>query len=212
MTYLNEEIKAEALTKNLDGFTRFLFSIAADSGKFLDLTKISKNIGVPRQTVQRFFEILEDTLLIRRCEAFAKSEKSRLIQHPRFFFFDNGVLNVLLNNFNVSEDRKGLLFENLFFNQLSTSLSYSDHDYRLSTYRTSAGAEVDFVLELNGDIFALEVKSGAYSKKDLGGFQSLQNYLGKKIKSYVIIPEGRHAIIDGIEIMPWQQWLRKFIG
>lgn len=87
MIYLNEEVKAEALTKNLEGFTRFLFKIAADSSKYLDLTKISKMVAVPRQTTQRYFEILEDTLLAYRLEAFAKSEKRRLIQHPRFFIF-----------------------------------------------------------------------------------------------------------------------------
>lgn len=108
----------------------------------MDLSKISKSIAVPRQTVQCFFEILEDTLLLRRVEAFAKSDKRRLIQHPKFFIFDNGVLNSLLQNFTLSEDRKGYLFENLIFNQLITSLSYSDYDFRLSSYRTDAGAEV----------------------------------------------------------------------
>ena len=111
--YLNEEIKAEALTKNIEGFTRFLFALAADSSKYLDLTKISKNAAVPRQTTQRFFEILEDTLIVKRVDAFAKSEKRRLIQHPRFFIFENGVLNALLGNFNCSVDRRGFLFETL---------------------------------------------------------------------------------------------------
>jgi predicted AAA+ superfamily ATPase len=60
-TYLNEEIKAEALTKNIEGFTRFLFLMAAYSTQFLDLTKISKGAAVPRQTVQRYFEILRQT-------------------------------------------------------------------------------------------------------------------------------------------------------
>jgi hypothetical protein len=48
------------------------------------------------------------------------------------------LLNALLNNFTIPDDRKGFLFENLFFNQLQTSLSYSDQDYRLSTYKTNA--------------------------------------------------------------------------
>lgn len=208
-TYLHEEIKAEALTKNLDGFTRFLFSIAADSTKFLDLSKVSKNIGVPRQTVQRFFEILEDTLIVQRCEAFAKSEKRRLVQHPRFFIFDNGVLNALLGSFSLSVDRRGLLFENLFFTQLKTSLAASNLDYRLSTYRTDNGAEVDFVLEIEDRIFALELKSGAFGKKDLNGFKSFQDFMGKrKIENYVLTPEGPHRLIDDIEVLSWQDFLK----
>lgn len=209
MTYLQEEIKSEALTKNLDGFTRFLFSLAANSSQYLDLNKISKNVGVPRQTVQRFFEILEDTLIVNHCQAFAKSEKRRLIQHPRFFIFDNGVLNSLLGNFNVSADRRGFLFENLFFNQLKTSLANSDLDYRLSSYRTNSGAEVDFVLEVDQKIYALDVKSGAFGKKDLGGFKSLREFTSSKIHPYVLVSEGPHRMIEDIEVIPWQDFLKK---
>jgi predicted AAA+ superfamily ATPase len=205
--YLNEEIKAEALTKNLEGFTRFLFTLAAESSHFLDLSKVSKNASVPRQTVQRFFQILEDTLIIKRVEAFAKSEKRRLIQHPKFFFFDNGVLNSLLSNYTCSLDRRGVLFENFFFNQLSTSLSYSDLDYRLSTYRTDAGAEVDFVLELEGQVIAIEVKTGHFGKSDLGGFNSLERFLKKPLKKVVITDKFNSRKIEDIEVMPWQSFL-----
>jgi predicted AAA+ superfamily ATPase len=208
-TYLHEEIKAEALTKNLEGFTRFLFCIAADAARFLDLSKISRTVGVPRQTAQRFFEILEDTLIIQRCEAFAKSDKRRFVQHPRFFLFDNGVLNALLGNFNVSTDRKGFLFENFFFGQLKASLAASKLDYRLSTYRTDGGAEVDFVLELGGKVYALELKAGAFGQGELGGFRSLREFLGKKIIPYVVIPEGRHRLMGEVEVLPWQALLEK---
>ena len=109
-TYLKEEIQAEALSKNIEGFSRFIFIAAAESGKFLDLTKLSSEAKIPRQTATRFFEILEDTLIIRRCEAFRKSSRKRLIQSPRFFFFDTGALNGLLNNFTASAYRIGILF------------------------------------------------------------------------------------------------------
>lgn len=205
--YLNEEIKAEALTKNIEGFTRFLYLLAAESSKFLELSKISSASAVPRQTTQRYFEILEDTLIVRRLNAFAKSEKRRLIQHPKFYFFDNGVLNSLLSNFTVSEDRKGQLFENLFVTQLLTTLSYSNLDYRVSNYRTDSGAEVDVILELDGDLLAIEVKAGHFRSSDLWGLRSFQNFVGKKVKSYVVIPEGTPRRIEDIEVLPWQEFL-----
>jgi predicted AAA+ superfamily ATPase len=206
--YLSEEIKAEALTKNLEGFSRFLFRIAQDSTKFLDLAKISNAVAVPRQTSQRFFEILEDTLVVRRLDAFAKSEKRRLVQHPRFFLFDNGVLNAMLGNFQLSDDRKGFLFENLFFNQLATSLAASDFEFRLSSYRTSGGAEIDIILEMEGDVFAIEVKSGRFSKSALTGFASFEDYLGKRVKKFVVTIEPEHRIIDDIEVLGWQAFLK----
>lgn len=209
LTYLNEEVRAEALTKNIEGFTRFLFALSADSSKFLDLSKISSTAAVPRQTTQRFFEVLEDTLIVRRLNAFAKSEKRRLIQHPKFFIFDTGVLNALLGNFNVSVDRKGTLFENLIFNQLATSLSYSDCDYRLSSYRTDAGAEVDIILELDGRTCAIEIKSGHFSKSDLGGLKSFEQFYGKKTEKFVLTDEQPHRVVDDIECLPWQEFFKK---
>jgi predicted AAA+ superfamily ATPase len=208
MTYLNEEIKAEALTKNIEGFTRFLFCLAADSTKFLDLSKISRQTAVPRQTVGRFFEILEDTLIVKRLDSFARTEKKRLVQHPRFFFFDNGVLNSLLGNYTCSLDRKGFLFENLFFNQLSTHLSYSEHDYRLSTYRTEAGAEVDFVLELNDTLIAIEAKSANFSGHEMGGFASLERYVARPIRKVVVTLEPVSRAIDGVEVIYWQDFIK----
>jgi predicted AAA+ superfamily ATPase len=209
-TYLNEEIKAEALTKNLEGFTRFLFNLAADATQFLDLTKVSKLVGVPRQTTQRFFEILEDTLIVQRIDAFAKSEKRRLIQHPRFYIFDNGVLNALLNNFKCSIDRKGRLFENLFVTQLSASLKASNLDYRLSSYRTDAGAEVDIILEIENTIHAIEIKTGAFNNADFSGLKSFKKFIGKNVQLHVAIPEGSARKVDDIQIIPWQKLLETF--
>jgi len=165
-------------------------------------------VAVPRQTTQRYFEILEDTLLAYRLEAFAKSEKRRLIQHPRFFIFDNGVLNALLTNFNASGDRRGQLFENLFFTQLATSLGYSDLDYRLSSYRTDAGAEVDIILEIEDRIIAIEVKSSIFKNSELGGLGSFKKFVGKKVESFVVTPEGPARVVEGIHVMPWQQFLK----
>lgn len=209
VTYLNEEIKAEALTKNIEGFTRFLYQLAADSTKFLDLTKISKSAGVPRQTVQRFFEILEDTLLVRRVESFAKSDKRRFIQHPRFYIFDNGVLNSLLNNFVISDDRKGYLFENLIANQLITSLRYSEYDFRISSYRTDSGAEVDLILEINNEIYAIEIKSGAFKESELSGLKSFRKFIGKPVQEFVLIPHGFSRVIGETIVLPWQELLKK---
>lgn len=211
ITYLNEEIKSEALTKNLESFTRFLYQAVADSSKFLDLAKISKNSGVPRQTAQRFFEILEDTMIVKRCDAFAKSDKRRLIQHPRFFFFDVGVINALLNNFSASSDRLGFLFETLVHNQISTSLSYTDEDYRISSYRTVAGAEVDFIIEINDRLIAIEVKTGSVVKNDLRGFESFESYVGnKKIERVVLTPYKKPSqLINGVRIMHWQTFLEE---
>ena len=208
--YLKEEIQAEALTKNIEGFSRFLFVLAAEAGKFLDITKLSSQASIPRQSALRYFEILEDTLIVQRCSSFRKSERTRLIQSPRFFFFDTGVLNALLDNFIVSQDRIGLLFENLIFNQIFNSAQAMDKPVRISSYRTEHGAEVDFILEKDGMVFAIEAKASLnIGKSDLRGFKSFTEYYGKKHKQYIAYLGNEPRMIDGIKILPWQMMLEE---
>ncbi len=207
-TYLKEEIQAEALTKNIEGFSRFLFILAATSGKYTDLTKLSSEAQIPRQTAVRFMEILEDTLVARRCEAFSKSQRKRLIQIPRMFFFDTGVLNGLLNNFSVSSDRIGHLFEHFIFNQLTDMAHSQDKDIRISGYRTEHGAEVDFIIETQKEVIALEVKaSHQVHSSDLSGMKSFSDYFGKKCKKIVVYMGYAPKMIDKVEILPWKYFL-----
>ena len=83
---MKEEIQAEALTKDLEGFARFLRYSAASAWQFLDFTRLAAEANIKRASSVRFFEVLEDTLIAIRRDAFAKSERRRLIQHPRYFF------------------------------------------------------------------------------------------------------------------------------
>jgi uncharacterized protein len=209
-TYLKEEIQAEALTRNLEGFARFLFVAATGATMFLDLSKLASEAQISRASAIRYFEILEETLIVRRCSAFANSERRRLVQHPRYFFFDNGVLNALLESFSVSSDRKGMLFEHLLFNQLVDSAASHDLPIRISSYRTSNGAEVDFIVELNGETWAIEAKSSvSIAKLDTRGLEGFREYYGKPchlVVAYMGSVEKRSA---NVSLLPWQALLKR---
>jgi len=210
-TYLKEEVQAEALTKNIEGFSRFIYVVAAEATRYLDLSKLSSEAMIPRQSSVRYFEILEDTLIIKRCEAFAKSMRRRLVQHPRFFFFDVGVLNGLMSNFIVSLDRIGSLFENFVFNQLNEIASSHNETVRISSYRTENSAEVDFILEQNNDITAIEVKaSKTVSRQDLRGLKSFEEYIGKPCRSVVLYLGEHQKKIDNVEILPWSDFFKEW--
>jgi predicted AAA+ superfamily ATPase len=201
---LREEIQAEALTRNLEGFSRFLFVCASTSSQFLDLSKLSSEAQVPRESAKRYFEILEDTLVVYRCPAFAKGQRQRLVQHPRFFFFDTGVLNALLENFEVSQDRIGFLFENFFYTQLVHSAMALDKPIRISSYRTEHGAEVDFIVELEGKIYAIEVKaSSKFVKPNHRGFDSFSRYVKKPHRQILAYTGTMARRIEKLEVLPW---------
>ena len=80
---------------------------------FVDFTKFSSLASIERMSARRYFDVLVDTLVVRAIEPFTKSHRTRLVQHPRFYFYDVGVLNGALGNFEASSDRIGNLFEHL---------------------------------------------------------------------------------------------------
>lgn len=205
-SYLREEIQAEALTKNIEGFSRFFELTAAKSGDFIDFVKFSSLAQIERMTARRYFDILVDTMVVHPVEAFSKSAKRRLIQHPRYYFFDVGVLNGILSNFQVSQDRIGSLFENLCLQMLISEMQGADKDYRMSVYRTEAGAEVDFVIESGGDVVAIEVKATKnIHEGDLRGLKSFREFFGKKHKSYVLYLGNRELSFEQVEVKPFVQ-------
>jgi uncharacterized protein len=173
--YLKEEIQAEALTRNLDAFSRFIFIAASTCGKILDFSKLAKLARIERKNCSRFYEILEDTLIGQRVEVFEKTNAD-VVRRPKFYFFDPGVLNGLLENFNVSIDRKGEIFEGLVFAQLLASAKAHDKKVTISYFRTRGGFEVDFIVEMKEKIYAIEVKYGRVSTEDARHLQKIKDY------------------------------------
>ena len=94
--YLREEIAAEALTRNIPAFSRFLESASFSNGEIVNYQNIASECGVSAPTIKQYFQILEDTLVARFVPSFQKRPKRRVVRAPRFYFFDLGLANFLL--------------------------------------------------------------------------------------------------------------------
>ena len=211
-TYLKEEIQAEALVRNLEGFVRFMNVAAEHSGRFLDFSKISKAAKIPRQNAVRFFEILEDTLIARRVEPYPDSLKpEHQVKRPRYFFFDTGVLNGLLGNFTASNDRKGMLFEHLVFNQICSSAKAWDLPVEIWGFRTrTPQLEIDFIVKIQGQIWAIEAKaSGNVGVEDCKALNLFHRYCDKPHRRIIVTPEHAPRRIGEVDVMGWQEMLRQ---
>lgn len=157
--YLKEEIKQEALVRNLSAFQRFLEVAAISDGEMINYNNIAQDCGVSANTVAGYFDILEDTLIGYRIPAYSKTIKRRLVQTPRFYYFDVGIVNHLLHRKELVRGTAeyGHAFEHLVIQEIKAWLTYNGNEEQLTFWRTHSGLEVDAVI---GDArVAIEIKS-----------------------------------------------------
>jgi uncharacterized protein len=148
-------------------------------------------------------------LIAHRVPSYAKSTRKRLVQHPRVFFFDNGILNALLRNFKVSTDRAGMLFENLVHSQIRAGAAAADIEVDISSFRTEHGAEIDFIVNVDGETWAVECKATTdLANVNKKPFQSFQSVHGSKFTPVVVYRGEVEKVIDGVHVMPWQTLLK----
>ncbi|MBC7753699.1 MAG: ATP-binding protein [Moraxellaceae bacterium] len=211
--YLKEEIQAEALVRNLSGFIRFLPIAALMHGQKINLSSIARDSEVQRATVQGFFSILEDTLLVRRLEAYQAKIRVREQQKAKFYFIDPGIVRSCKNiKGEVAAEEKGSLFEGLIFTLL-TIQKEMHQDIDSLHYWSPAEAkntEVDFLISKGKGKIAVEVKSGTQvSTADLKGLKAITEL--KSVKRKIIVYNGNtsRTTAEGIEIMPFKTFINE---
>ncbi len=202
--YLKEEVQAEALSRNIEGFSRFLTVAAASSGRILDLSKLSQRARVSRTSTLRYFEMLEDTLLVHRLTPFPNAPRADLVKHPKIYFFDPGVLNSLLGNFSASPDRIGSLFEHLVVSQLRAAAMARDVKLDIHTFRTRGGLVVDYIVSKGDATWAIEAKTAANIQvRDSDSLVAAKTYLPRRTRMIIVVPGGSpRRLANGVDILP----------
>lgn len=157
--YLNEEIREEAMIRNLRSFSHFLEVAAQCNGEMLVYKNIAQDCGIDYRTVKEYFTILEDTLFGYLIPGFSKTKKRKAISAPKFYMFDVGVVNYLTHRRGImpGSDDFGHSFEHFIIQEIVAYLGYRHSDDTLSYWRSVSGYEVDAIIG-NGRI-AIEIKS-----------------------------------------------------
>jgi len=203
-SYLQQEIVAEGITRNIPAFSRFLKVAALCNGTVVNFTNVSNDAQVPRTTVYEYFEILKDTLLLYELPAWRKSKKRKPLASSKYYFFDVGVVATLQGReFRPGTPEFGEAFETYLIHEL---VSYSDYisGEPLSYWRSTSGFEVDFIL---GDHTAIEVKAKEnLSTHDLKSLRALAEE--KKLKRYLCVSlEPRRRNLENLTILPLREFL-----
>jgi uncharacterized protein len=207
-SYLRDEIAMEAKIRNIQSFASFLEAAAFSNGEIVNYLNIASECGVSAPTIKEYFQILNDTLIGNYIPSYQKKPKRRVIQAPKFYFFDIGIVNYLLKRPKIDYGTElfGNAFEQFIYLELKAHSSYSGQDYKISYWRTASQLEVDFIL---GDEIAIEVKSTskATSKHTQGLKQIEEEY---KFKHYILVSTDPIEKKDNnIWHLPWASFLEK---
>lgn len=211
-TYLDQEIRAEALTRNLGSFSRFLEIAARQNGQVTNASGIGRDAGVSRSTVQSHFEILRDTLIGSWLPAWKLKSATKQVQQSKFYFFDPGVARALTGRqaYPLTSEELGPLLETWVLHELRAFLSYTRRDYPLYFWRTYDGAEVDLLFETVDGFIALEIKSTTrWERRFHRGLRRLRDELGvHRTTCYGLYLGERPALWDDVRVMPVVEFLR----
>lgn len=162
--YLNEEIREEGEVRELEAFERFMEVAAISDGEILNYSNIASDCGVSVKTVQSYFQILYDTLIGYEIPAYRKAVKRKIVQAPKFYYFDVGLANYLMGRLNLKRgtDDYGHAFEHLVMQEIIAYKGYNDKKDTISYWRTYDKKEVDAII---GDArVAIEIKSSEQVK------------------------------------------------
>jgi predicted AAA+ superfamily ATPase len=208
-SYLRDEIMAEARIRNVGSFSRFLEAAALTNGEMVNYANIASDCSVSAVTVKEYFQILEDTLIGRYLPSFQKKPKRRVIVAPKFYLFDVGIVNYLLNRGRIEKGTElfGKAFEHFIYQEIYAHSRYSEVNYPIYYWRTASQLEIDFVL---GDHeVAIEVKATEQANsRHLKGLKAFaEEYEVKKL--ILISNDPLPRLVDNIHIMPWKVFLER---
>ena len=159
-TYLEEEIRAEAVVRSLGNFARFLELAASESGGIINLRKLSQEIGVSHTTIGAYYQILEDCLIAERIEPLTQSKiRKKLTKSEKYLFFDLGVRRLAAHEgTKPPRDTMGMLFEQFIGLELLRNMHIKGHGAKIRFWRDPDGPEVDWVIDEAGIYTPVEVK------------------------------------------------------
>lgn len=208
--YVDEEVRTEALTRNVDAFLRFLEAMSFSHGSLLNVSNVARTCHVQRKVVQSYISILSDLLLAFTLPVFERRAKRATVTHSKFYFFDTGLFRALRPKgpLDSPEETGGLALEGLVAQHLRAWCDYRFDGSSLYFWRTRAGSEIDFVVYGSVDFVAVEVKNAkSVLTADVRALRTFGcDYPGA---STVLLFRGNNATtVRGVTCIPVTDFLR----
>ena len=190
LIYLREEIQQEAIVKNVSSFSNFLDIASLCNAQTINIASLARDSGVARTTVMGYFQALEDTLIGFWLPAWRTKARVKTAIHPKFFFFDTGVVRALRGQLRepIHDYDKGFLLETYLFHELKAWNQIHDWGAKISFCKTYHNSEIDFLVEINAQRIGIKLKSSKVWKREFGKYLNkvkAQKFIDRAIGVYL---------------------------
>lgn len=211
--YLEDEVRAEALVRDIGAFENFLRLAAMESGNIVNFDKISQDVGVARTTISSYYQILEDCLIAERIEPYTESRsRKKLTKSPKYLLFDLGLRRLAAEEQpTLPQKYLGSLFEQFVGLELIRWSRLQSQKTSLHFWRDSSGPEVDWLLIRGGELLPIEVRwTDNPSVRDAKHLKLFLREHPSSTKAYVVCRVDRPQMLaEGIEAISWRDLMHR---
>ncbi len=164
-SYLLKDILSYEQLRNPSLLLKLLKALAFQVGHLVSMNELAVSLGINLRTVERYINLLEKSYVIFRLPPYSKNLRKEINSKSKYYFYDNGIRNAIINQFNNLNDRNdiGQLWENFIMAERLKYNSYKALNTNMYFWRTHSGDEIDLIEEKDGVLKAFEIK---YSKGD----------------------------------------------
>ncbi len=201
-TYLERDLQDLASIENLVDFRRLMRATCLRLGNLVNQSELARDTGLSQTSVHRYLNLLETSYQLVRLEPYSVNRTKRLVKSPKAFWSDTGLAMFLAG---VTEPT-GAHLENLV---LADLIAWRDAELRppeVLYWRTSAGQEVDFVIERGDELLGIEVKSGTRpSHADTAGLRAFADEYGDRVRGGLVLHAGTESywLAPNVLATPW---------
>lgn len=158
--YLYKDVFEWQQVRKPDLIVKLLKAIALQTGNEVSYFELANTLGVTKETIMSYINLLEQAFVIFRLGAFNRNLRTELRKKQKIYFWDTGIRNALINNFNSLVDRQdtGALWENFIITERLKSNEYAEHYCNPYFWRTRTKQEIDYIEEFGGKLHAFEFK------------------------------------------------------
>jgi hypothetical protein len=209
-TYLERDVRTLRQVGDLSQFQSFLRVLAARSAQLLNLADIGRDLGIALNTVKAWLSVLEASFQVITVRPYFANVGKRLVKTPKVYFTDSGTLCHLVGltdpRHAANGPMAGAILETAVLSEVLRTIVHRGEDARIHFWRTSAGREVDFLVETGDRFVPIEVKLSATPRpKMAGGIQALQSDLGARVRRGFVIHPGdlELPLAQGVVALPF---------